>query len=137
MALSVPTIFDTMVRQFTTSASSVRFNSDFVDAFNLVLDDLWATGALDAKIAHIASQEETVSGLEDDRHRSIVFDGLRYHLAVLGQKHANMDIVTLTTNWEKAQSKFVEMEQRAWQEDSVDSDGDPENDVIGLGRTKQ
>lgn len=134
MSLSVSMLYDTCVKQFATSAGSARFSSDFVDAFNNVLDDLWGSGGLDSEIDHIEAQDTQLVGLES-RHTSILLIGLVYHLEKLGQKHSGIDLEQAQSDWEAAQGRFVEMEQRAWQAD-VDSDGDSNQDVIGLGRTK-
>lgn len=137
MSLSVQPIMDAMVRQFTTSASSARFGNDFIDAFNYVLDDLWASGGLDATITHIQSPEETVTGL-DECHSRIVNAGLVYYLGKLGQKHANIESAHADEDWNGVNggiAKFVTMQQRALQAD-VDSDGDPSGEIAGLGYIK-
>jgi len=131
MSLQVSGLHDTMVRQMTTSSASTRFNNDFITAFNNVLDDLWATGALDDQQDHIETVDDTVSGLGVE-HEQILEKGLVYHLIRLGQKHSGIEYPVAKDEWEDAKGDFMVIERRALQA-TEDDDGNPSEDVVGLG----
>ena len=131
MALPLNTIYDAMVRQFTTSSASRRFNDDFLDAVNNALDDIWATGALDTQPTHATNYTEECSVLGPE-HRAAFMKGIIYHLISLGQKHSGIERDTARAEWEDAKGDIMVIERRAEQADE-DDDGDPSNDIVGLG----
>lgn len=131
MALSVLPLQNIMIRQFSSSANSDRFTSDFLDAINNALNDIWATGALDTEPSKVTSVSGSISQLSN-AHSSAFQKGLVYHLTRLGQKHSGVDYVIAKQEWEDALGDIMVIERRDWQSDE-DDDGQPTEDVVGLG----
>lgn len=133
MSIDLSVLHDDMCRGFTTTTADGKFKSDFVTACNLVLDQLSDSGKLDTAMVHVESTEDTIDELNDEQ-TYLVSIGLIFHLVNLGYKHVRGDLSYQAAHdqWEIAKAQFLTMKARENQSD-VDDDGEPENDVAGLG----
>jgi len=131
MSLSVQPIYDDMVRQSSTSLASTRFQNDFIDSFNDMLDDLYAYGALATPIGHIAAYDESVADLEE-HEKSFIVPGIMFYLIRRDQRHSGMGLKDAMAFWEDAKANFLMVVSRDLQAE-VDDDGIPTADVVGLG----
>lgn len=133
MSINLQPIYLAKVREFTTSTQNQRFDDDFVVAVNNTLDQLYVAANLDSAINHVSVHDESISDL-DAKHQFILSAGITYHLLMIGQqKSGKADHLALARDeWESAKGDMMILTQREDQED-VDDDDDPENDIIGLG----
>ena len=133
MSINLNPIYNAKVREFTTSTQNKRFDEDFTVAVNNTLDQLYVAADFDSAIDHVTVHDETIDDL-DAKHIFILSVGITYHLLMLGQQKAGKadHIALAKADWEEAKGDMMILTQREDQAD-VDDDGDPENDIIGLG----
>lgn len=132
MALSLSGLHKQLCNDFSTVQSDERFQSDFIAATNLALDELSAAADLATAITHVTSLTSVVSEL-DAKHTFLLKDGLVVKLIEMGRPHrASEAYVLARANWEERKGDFLMMEQRELQA-TVDDDGVPSEDVVGLG----
>lgn len=133
MSLELQPVYNDMVRMFTTSTNASRFTYDFVAAFNNVMDEFYAQGVIDTAPTHVDAAGATSDDV-GSRLLAFIKVGLAYHLILLGQKHAGMELTNAKSLWDEALGKAMVVESR---EDmsTVDSDGVPTDDIAGLGYT--
>lgn len=133
MSLYLAPLYESMVRQFSTTTSDGRFKEDFIAACNLVFDQLSFAASLDTAIEHTDATDATVSEL-DSEQSYIVTAGLIFNLVNMGQKHVRGDAayIAAKTEWEDGKGDYQVMKRREDQS-SVDDDGEPDDQTIGLG----
>lgn len=133
MSIQLNAVYNSMVRQFTTSTNDERFDEDFTVAVNNTLDELYVVGDLDDPLSHINSHDASISDL-DAEHTGILRSGIAYYLLVQGQMKSGKEnhLALARAEWEVAKGNMMVITQRADQAD-VDSDSNPENPIIGLG----
>jgi len=138
MSLTLTPLYSSMVRQFNTVETDIRFKADFVDAVNMVLDELSNAAKLDTAIPHVESTEKEVDEL-DDQHSYLVNNGLVFYLVNSGYKHVRGDLAYASSKelWDEAKGDFMVMEQREDQADLEDDDVEPTGDIIGLGNLEE
>ena len=132
MALSVTALHKQLCNEFNTIPSDPRFQSDFIFATNLCLDELSFAGDLATPIDHISSLTENVDEL-DTKHSFLLHDGLVVKLIENGRPHRASEAYDIAIrNWNDRKGDFLTMEQRDLAA-AVDTDGISTSDVAGLG----
>lgn len=135
MSLNLAPIYQAMVRQFSAGTDSQRFAADFVEAVNDSLDDLVGAGDLDTgDLPHVSGISDSITNLSY-HHSSILKSGIRYYMMMLGQVPAAGGegfFDRARADWEMKKGEFMVRTSHDDQDD-LDSDGWPENDIIGLG----
>lgn len=134
MALCLDSIFEDMVRQFSTITTNGRFRSDFVTAVNKTLDELEIAGDLSSPITHVNTPTDTISSLSAD-DMFIVAAGCVKYLIAAGREHVLKERTYDVANqeWEDRKADFWTKAMRTLQA-SVDDDLSGEGaSIIGLG----
>ena len=136
MALNLTATYEQALRTFRSSARAQRFEEDFIYAVNCVLDLLFSQGGLSTAITHVQASDETVSSLNQD-DQGILWAGIVVQMMEMGQEHKEGPRMRqfAEQKWEDALGDFFMKAIHVKQRD-VDSDGDSNQDVIGLGRVK-
>jgi hypothetical protein len=133
MSLAISGLFDWAEREFGGAAGSDRFEANFLDAINDVLDDLSFRGALGAPLTHASATGDTVTGLDAD-DTAILRKGLRRYLMSLGSmKKDGADAYRFArAEWEDAMDEWHAKKLR---DDMATQDDDdvPTADIFGLG----
>ena len=134
MAMYLNTIYDDMVRQFSTIGTNDRFRNDFVSAVNKTLDELEIAGDLSAPITHVNTPTDTILSLSAD-DMFIVSAGCVKYLIAAGREHVmkerSYDVAD--REWEDRKADFWIKAMRTLQAD-VDDDLSGEGaSIIGLG----
>lgn len=134
MSLYLEPLYESMVRQFTTTTSDGRFKEDFIAATNLVLDGLSNAGKLSSALSHVDATDDSIDDL-DPEQSYLVNDGLILQLVNMGYKHVRGDAAfqAAMLQWVEACGDFMVMQSRELQADTDDDFGQPEEDVVGLG----
>ena len=136
MSLSVKALYPNVARRFVGAAGDTRFNSDFIFALNLVLDELTSAGDVYPAIPHVGNVEGTISVLSEP-HMAILDAGLDVQLMRMGWTRAKGDKTTFSTSvalWNEKKGDFMMSLSHADQR-NVDDAGSPIADIIGLGNT--
>jgi hypothetical protein len=132
MALSMTALHKQLCNEFNTIPSDPRFQSDFIFAANLCLDELSFAGDLATAIDHIASLSDTVDEL-DTKHSFLLHDGLVVKLVESGRPHRASEAYDIAMrNWNDRKGDFLTMEQRDLAA-AVDDDSVSSTDLVGLG----
>jgi len=133
MALQTTALFNKMVREFTSTTGDTRFQSDFVAALNLCLDEISFRQQLTTAIGHVVSSQTIISEI-DEEYTFILNDGLVVKLTEAGRKHQRGDEAynSAKFNWEQRLGDALIIKNREDQA-TVDDDGVPTADIIGLG----
>ncbi len=134
MALSLQPLFKNAVRQFTTVVSDDRFQTDFIDAVNVSLDDLSDAADLDASMAHVAGHLDSVPELNDD-DMYILLSGVVYNLVMFGREHVIRDnsFQILKGDWEEKKGQFMVNKSHSDQESVEDNLSGQGASIMGLG----
>ena len=132
MALSLTSLHDNMVRQFSTSVSDPRFQKDFIDAVNISLDQLSDAARLTTPMAHISNYKATISEL-DSTDLNILEPVLVFNLISAGRKHVRGDeaYTKQKENYDEALGDFM-VNKNLEDQASVAVDGTGAS-VAGLG----
>ena len=133
MALKLNSLHRTMCREFSTITTDEAFRDDFVQAVNLVLDELSFEADLSTALPHVATFNGDVDDLSE-RHAFIVHDGLVSKLIEMGRSHRNGEnaYALARDNWEERKGDFM-VDQSREDQDDVDEDDGSGADIIGLG----
>lgn len=134
MSLAVKPVFEAMARRFRTQTSDARFGADFVYSVNVVLDELSSAADLATPLAHIESTTASVSELS--AATAYILDaGLDYYLMLQGHKRAGdstSELGLARANWEDRKGDLLMHNLRTTMA-TVDADGVPTADIVGLG----
>lgn len=133
MSLEMYPLYLSCVRQFTSATGDNAFKSDFVDAANCAFDDLSNYAKLTTALPHIEAVDDTVDDL-DENHSTILLAGLTQYLILRGRKHARGDQAYAVSDiqWADKKGEFMQLMKESDQA-TVDDDGVPTSDIVGLG----
>jgi len=127
MSLSIQPLFKSMVRQFHTVTTDERFQADFVDATNDVLDELSFLDETTSHIEHINTTHDSISEMNYS-HAYIVKAGLVLNLILSGRKHLSGD-----NAFAIAQARWNETKGDYQVKNYIDDADEDEADLVGLG----
>jgi len=129
--IQVQGLFDQKQREFRTQGQgSTNFQSDFIEAVNLSIQQINVDANLATAVDEITNVEGTI-GL-DNRYRHVLTQGVSYYLIKLGQRKNNAQ----DTDEQRLWSAFTQGITAVFF-DTINTaqanDTDDEVDIIGLG----
>ena len=133
MSLSLKPLYEAAVRRFQTTVDSDRFNDDFPFAVNLTLDQLGVIGNPTTPYAHVDDVEADLTDFSAE-YSAIIYAGICFHIADLGHqlRGGEKQYIEMAGAWEDAKGDYMVLLNRS-DAATVDDDGDPTGDIIGLG----
>ena len=133
MSLGLQTLHTNLCHEFSTRPDDRGFQSDFVHATNMALDELSFCGDLTTAIDHVQAVNENVGELAESDYY-ILRQGIVVNLIQAGRVHrgGEQSYIYAKSNWENRKGDFMVKESRDLQS-TTDDDGIPTSDIIGLG----
>ena len=131
MSLAVKPVFEAKLLEFNQAQGNERFQAQFLTACNRAIQEINVECDPETAITNITSTEQDIDAL-DAVHEPILSAGITAHLIGIGVGTERMNVERIDRAWERAKADFWAYAAMENQSD-VDDDGQPEEDIVGLG----